>query len=105
MPLDVTGQLKSNPLVNTGRRYCPMASDLVLPTCLKLSSSSVLSSSEEKNQDRLSRGSGASVENCDGGNPSCLHIFTVIFLSCHSDVFMFHTRSVSKPASVIRENI
>lgn len=52
MPLDMTGRPKSYLLLNTGRRYCPVASDLVFPTCLKLSSTSVLSSSEENNQDR-----------------------------------------------------
>lgn len=52
MPLDMTGHLKSYLLLNTGRRYCLMASNLVFPTCLKLSSTSVLSSSEENSQDQ-----------------------------------------------------
>lgn len=52
MPLDMTGRLESYLLLNTGRLYYPVASNLVFPTCLKLVSTSLLFSSEENNQDQ-----------------------------------------------------
>lgn len=97
MPLDMTGRLQTYLLLNTGRRYCPLASNLVFPTCRKLSSTSMLSSSEESKGVIHRRKTVMAIL-----LPARLYCD---LLSCHSDVLTLIIHSVSKPASVISEKM